>query len=130
MKFTIPKIYTLILAAISFPALISAAPPINPRSPMVKHDWAFKLYQKHHCTGKSAEVAGVGSSKCNSKLPNGASKGFFKGHVDPACIVNLYSDDHCGHDHRLDDIRSNIDDKCKKVPGKKKRLKSFDVTCS
>jgi hypothetical protein len=130
MKFTIHKVYTIILAILSFPTLISAAPPIDPHSPTVKHDWTFKLYQKHHCTGKPAEFAGVGSSKCHSNLPSEAAKRFFKGHIDPACIVNLYSDDHCGHDHRLDDIRSNIDDNCKKVSGKKKDIQSFDVTCS
>ena len=59
------------------------------------------------------------------------AKSYFRGHVDPACIVNLYGDGHCGRDQGLDDIRSNIDDKCKEVLGqKKKRVKSFDVICS
>ena len=36
-----------------------------------------------------------------------------------------------GTGQRLDDIRSNIADKCKKLPGmKRKRVKSFDVICS
>lgn len=131
MKLDTPGLFTIILATLSFPTLVSTAPPINPSSPKPKHDWAFKLYHSNRCTGKAVEFTGIGSSGCRSDLPNGGAKGYFRGHIDPACIVNLYKDDHCGRDQRLDDIRSNIDDKCKKIPGKKKkRVKSFDVICS
>lgn len=130
MKLNTFKIYTLILAALSFPTLVSSAPPINPNSPKAKHDWAFKLYQNSHCTGRSAEYTGIGSLACHSGIQNGGAKGFFKGHIDSACTVSLYKDDRCGRGNKVDEIHSNIDDKCKKASRWKKRIMSFDVTCS
>jgi hypothetical protein len=91
---------------------------MNPNSPRVKHDWAFKIYQDKHCTGKSTEFAGIGSSTCHSSVSNRGAKGFFKGQIQSACSVNLYQDDHCGHGNKLDGIRSNIDDKCRRVSGR------------
>ncbi|KAJ5437851.1 uncharacterized protein N7458_008849 [Penicillium daleae] len=130
MKLNTYEICTIILAALTFPTFVTSAPPTNPNSPKVKHDWAIKLYENQQCTGKSAEFAGMGSSGCRRNIPNGGTKGFFKGHIDSTSSVNLYGDDHCGHGYKVDAIHSNIDDKCKKIRGKKKHIKSFDITCS